>query len=187
VAPSRDTSDAWGPLLTPDQYAELFPRLFTESAFRLELLDHYINPAETDAFELYLRGQADDLAWRQPWIDLVSDAIAAGKTMTRVRVVSEPWTDYTAFELTRVYQPAVDAGEDVRVAVRSDPAHVGHDFWLTEAPGVVARMEYTAEGEWTGVRLSDRPSTIAHYRTWRAAAVASSVPLNDYLAMRRSA
>lgn len=182
-----DADRGWGPLLTPDQYADVFPGLFTESAFRLELLDHYVNPAETDAFELYRRGQPDDLTWRQPWVDLVADAVAAGKTMTRVRVVTEPWTDYTAFELTRVYQPAVEAGEEVRVAVRSDPAQVGHDFWLTEAPGVVARMEYTPDGEWTGARLSGRTSTVDHYRAWRDAAVASSVPLNDYLAMRRTA
>src|SRR5688500_7014998 len=107
---ATEPTGPWRPL-TPDEYADAFPGLFSHTAFRLEQLDHYINPVEGEPFARYQRGEADDLTWRQPWLDLVADAMRDGKTMTRVHVVSEPWTDYAAFELTVVYPPAVSAGE----------------------------------------------------------------------------
>lgn len=52
-------------------------------------------PEESGPFQLFLTGQPDDYAWHQPCLDLVRDATAAGRTITRVRVVSVPHVDYT--------------------------------------------------------------------------------------------
>lgn len=177
--PGMSGAPAWTDL-TPEQYADAFPGLFTRSAFRLEQLDHYLNPVEEEPFQRHLRGLSDDLAWRRPWLDLVAEATAAGKTMTRVHVVTEPWTDYTEFELTVAYPPAVRAGEDIRIIPRGGP-FVGHDFWLTEEPMTVARMIYMPDGDWTGVELTDHPDVVAQYVTWRAEAIAASIPLASYL------
>jgi hypothetical protein len=177
------TTERAGPwrALTPDEYADVFPGLFTQSAFRLEQLDYYRSLIEEEPFARYRRGQPDDLAWRRPWVDQVAQAVAAGKTMTRVHVVTEPWSEYVTFELTRTYRPAVDVGEDIRIVPRGRVQLVDHDFWLTEEPGAVARMIYTPDGEWTGVDLTDDPAIVDQYRTWRAAAIEASVPLDTYL------
>jgi hypothetical protein len=180
-------TEAWT-YLTPEEYAQQFPSLFTQSAFRLEQLDHYSSPDEAEAFARYLAGEPDDLSWRQPWLDLVREAVGLGKSMTRVHVVTEPWTPYIAFELW-TYEPAVVAGEDIRIIVRDGSPSIDHDFWLVDS--TVARMDYDPEGVWRGLWLTDHASIVATYKTWRSAIVSASVPLTTYLnrstSRRRSA
>lgn len=171
--------------LTTGEYADAFPSLFTRSAFRLEQLDHYRSLVEEDPFARYRRGQPDDLAWRRPWLDLVAAAVAAGKTMSRVHVVTEPWSDYVAFELTVTYPPAIPVGEDIRIVPRGQVQLVDHDFWLTDEPGTVARMLYTLNGQWTGVDLTDEPTIVDQYRAVAGVALAASMPLDTYLASVR--
>ncbi|UGT44204.1 hypothetical protein LTV02_12775 [Nocardia yamanashiensis] len=64
-------------------------------AFHLELKDSYDSPGENEAFRNWLEGgPGDDYGWFQGWLGTVRDLTARGAAMRRVRVVTEPHTDY---------------------------------------------------------------------------------------------
>lgn len=115
--------------LTPEEFPEVFFERFHRHAFRLERLDFYRAPMEAESFQRFIDGKPDDLSWRAGWLEMVRQAVAAGKTMARVHLLSEPWSRYIAFELTRIYPPAVAAGERIRITA-TGAGLPGHDFWL---------------------------------------------------------
>lgn len=169
--------------LTPDQFAERFAG-FTESAFRLELLDHYVAPNETDPFREFLAGGCPSREWREPWMRFVRGKLAAGANMSRVHVVTEPLTDYVRFEITCAYPANVEAGEDVRVLPRLWAAQMdlpARDFWLLDST-TAGIMHYDNDGNWLSVDLAADPRVIIECRAAQDAAMARAVPLALYLA-----
>src|SRR5436305_11475253 len=105
---------------------------FTRSAFRLEGLQHYTDPGEQAVFERFCAGEDPgvDLSW---WLGLARGHTAAGRSMSRVRVVVEPPSDYTRFELAHFPQ-MVEAGDKISVIAVAPgtwpPGVPRHDFWL---------------------------------------------------------
>lgn len=173
--------------LSPDQFAERFGEAFTESAFRLELLDQYVAENEAEPFQLFLAGESPDPAWRAPWKRFVRSALAEGRSMARVHVVTEPLSDYTRFEITNVYPANVEAGEDVRILPRPMAGELGlpdRDFWLLDSIRV-AFMEYDAEGNWLSVELSEEAETVAQSCAVRDRVMAAATPLTTYLAKKQ--
>lgn len=168
--------------LTPDQFAARFAD-FTRSAFRLELLDHYVAPNEAGPFAMFLAGEEPSCDWREPWKRFVRGKLASGATMTRVHIVTEPLSPYVKFELTCVYPANVDAGEDVRVLPRRRwaPWLLGQDFWLLDST-TAALMTYDSAGNWLSVEIDEDPNVVWQCALARDVAVANSVPLNTYLA-----
>ena len=86
---------------------------FTRSAYRLEALQHYTDPSEREAFARFCAGQDPqiDLSW---WTGMARKQTAAGRSMSRVRVIIEPPSDYTRFELV-AYPVMAAAGDDIRI------------------------------------------------------------------------
>jgi hypothetical protein len=170
--------------LSVEEFALQFPGLFEHSTFRLESRDQYVAPNEEEPFRRFLVGRPQDLSWRQPWKDLVTAAISAGKRMERVHVVSEPWTDYVRFELTCVYPSNVAAGEDVRILPRAYASAldlVDEDFWLFDSRRA-ALMEYDSDGRWLSVNLVDDPEIVVRRCFWRDVALHYALPLDQYAA-----
>src|SRR5690242_448404 len=97
-------------LLQGRTFDDLF-RDCARSAFHLEVHDTYQTPEESGPFRLFLAGQPDDFTWHQPWLTLVREATGAGKSITRVRVVTVPHADYTRWGLS-VAPRNIRAGED---------------------------------------------------------------------------
>jgi hypothetical protein len=169
--------------LSVEEFARRFTGLFEHRAFRLELRDQYVAPNEEEPFRRFLAGRPQDLSWRQPWKDLVTAAISAGKRMERVHVVSEPWTDYIRFELTCVYPSNVAAGEDVRILPRAQASGLdlaGADFWLLDSRRA-ALMEYDSDGRWRSVDLLDDPETVVRCCFRRDVALRHALPLDQYV------
>lgn len=169
--------------LTPDQFTTRFAD-FTESAFRLELLDHYVAPNEAGPFATFLTGEEPSREWREPWKRFVRGKLAGGATMARVHVMTEPLSPYVKFELTCVYPANVDAGEDVRVLPREHARRLrlpDQDFWLLDST-TAALMTYDDEGNWLSVDVTEDPNVVWRCAVARDVAVANSVPLNTYLA-----
>ena len=104
-------SKEWGALFTG----------FTRSAYRLEALQHYTDPSEREAFARFCAGQNPqiDLSW---WTGLARKQTAAGRSMSRVRVIIEPPSDYTRFELV-AYPIMATAGDDIRI-ISVSPGHL---------------------------------------------------------------
>jgi hypothetical protein len=169
--------------MTPERFADQFGDLFSQSSYRLELLDTYVAPGEQEPFRRFMAGEPRDDAWRDPWKRFVRFARASGKRMERVHVVTEPLTDYMQFELEWVYPANVEAGEDVRVLPRSAAASLNlpdRDYWLLDSRRV-AVMDYDAHGNWTGVDLIDDPDAVAWHLRGRDLALRHSTPLFTYL------
>jgi len=168
-------------LASPD-WAALFGS-FTGNAFRLEGLQHYTDPGEQEAFARFCAGKDPkvDLSW---WIGLVKGHAAAGRRMSRVRVVIEPPSDYTRFELVH-YPAMVAAGDDIQIISTTPdtwPADLPrHDFWLFDDLEVWI-LHYDDAGTFLRAELHDDAESITSHLRWRDAALSRALPLIDYLA-----
>lgn len=159
---------------------------FTRSAWRLETLPAY-GTAESDPdFAAYLTlghlPPLDERPAKQAWMAAVRRAVAQGKQLGRVHVLRRPLSPYLAYELA-TYPENVAAGEDVRIAdINEHPALVGLgvDFWLLDDK-LVLILRYDDGGRFQRLTQSRNPAIISHARWQRDLAIASSVPLQEFL------
>jgi hypothetical protein len=155
---------------------------FRLSAFRLEMLPSYdvTEDAEREAFRLWSAG--DDVpAQDREWPRLVASAVAAGKTMQRVRLVQRPLSDYIRFEMEWGYPANVAAGEDIRIlelAPGEGFPYVADDFWLFDNETAVW-LDYDEAGRFIGPVLAD---DVTGYRRMRDYALAHAMPFSEYRA-----
>jgi len=158
---------------------------FTHSAFRLETLQHYSEPVEAEDFAQFLAGEyhADgDLSW---WGDKTRKHAAAGHHMSRVRIVIEPLTNYTRFEIID-FPRMVDAGDDIRIIAMSEgewPDGLPHeDYWLIDEHDIWL-MVYDDQGALRYAELQDHDEDLlARHLQWRDDAWAQAIPVGEYLA-----
>ena len=162
-------------MTTPDLGA-LFES-FTTSAFRLECLPSYdvTEDAERDAYRLWLAGERPPARERE-WPKLVASAVAAGKTMQRVRLVESPPTDYQRFEMEHGYPANVAAGEAIYILDHRPDGLLTVDFWLFDDATAVV-LEYDDEGRFLAPVVAE---TLAPYRQARDMALKSSRPFREY-------
>lgn len=160
----RSVTSRW---IMPDDgsaWANLFES-FRASAFRLEGMQTYDAPGEADAVARFVAGEAHeaDTSW---WTSMVRSRRAAGCTMTRVRVITEPITDYTRFELA-VYPDLVAAGDEVRVIHVPDESR-------PRTSGCSTMSSYGACTTPTMGRMSAPSSSATH---WRSNSIDDGAPL----------
>lgn len=171
--------------ITSDEFLDLF-RAMKHGAFRLELRDRYNVPAEQDrwdAFQARDWPRLDELnrVQRAAWMGLMRQATATGRRVERVRVVSEPPTDYIRFEL-RLNAGNAEAGEDIRYLPRGHAAGLPLpevDYWLFDDTTAVA-LHFAHDDSLTGMELVDDPDTVAQLRAGRDAAWPLAVPYPVY-------
>ncbi len=164
------------------EWAALFTD-FTRSAFRLETFQHYTAPDEQEQYARFLAGEEPrpDLTW---WTKLARGHVAAGRTMSRVRVIVEPPSDYTRFELA-AYPIMAAAGDDIRIISVSPgawPPGIPHeDFWIFDSRDLWV-LRYDGSGFLLSAELVDDSRVVADHLRWREKALELSVPVSDYLA-----
>jgi hypothetical protein len=131
------------------------------AAVHLEMRDSY-TPSNPE-FQAWKRGKSrtppDSPDW---WYDLVREHVARGVRFRRVRVVSEPVSDYIRFEHEATGWLNVAAGEEVRWLPRrraSDLCLPGNDFWLFDDR--LARFHHlSGDGEIVEDELVPDPAVI---------------------------
>lgn len=135
------------------------------SAVHLEMRDAYMT--SDPRFQAWKQGEHEDseqvAQWSRPWLDLVSGLVARGVQMRRARIVSEPVSEYIAFEYAITGQN-IKAGEEVRWLPRrraSDLALPGNDFWLVDGDTVLWN-HFTGDGEVSpvGRELCEDPAAV---------------------------
>ncbi|MBI3689016.1 MAG: hypothetical protein HY241_17050 [Actinobacteria bacterium] len=157
---------------------EEFNRLlvdFERDAIHLETHDAYGTATELPYLAKWLAGQPDDLEWLQGWCAVLRGHVAAGRRVRRVRVVSEPLSDYQRWSFS-IARPMVQAGEDIRWVPRSlvsSIAFPGNDFYLFDDHLVVFLL-YAGDGSGTQKLASRDPADVALCRSvfdalWRIA------------------
>lgn len=79
--------------VTDEQFEELLGS-FTREAIHLETRDAYGTDVELPHMAQWARGETDDLEWLQGWCAILREHVAAGKSIRRARIVSEPLSEY---------------------------------------------------------------------------------------------
>jgi hypothetical protein len=167
--------------MTLDDFGHLFES-FTRSAFRVEARDRYDVPAERDEFAAFRAGKR--LHHRAPdvdaWLARVASATASGRSISRVRLVTRPLTEYTHYELA-CYPYNIAAGETIGIIERrwlapDDQRWAGGDFWIFDDELVVV-LDYDEQDRFLWVAQAEQ---IDSYLGARQRAIALSVDFNRY-------
>jgi len=169
-------------LLTSDDYDQLF-RGFRHSARRLESRDRYAG--DKDPFQRWLAGDVKEperSGRRAAWLDRVEAVTAAGGRYERVRIVTEPLTDYQRFAL-RSCRQNVESGEDIRYLERTSANGLdlpAHDFWLFDGERI-ALMYFSADDRLIGTQLMIEPHVVRQHLRWFQLAFANATPYSRYV------
>ncbi len=166
--------------MTEPKTYELF-RAAVRSANHLELHDTY-TPDDPDWLQ-WRSGQRFNPAERWvDWFDLMTATTARGVAVRRLRIVSEPVTDYVEFEYDVTGAHNIAAGEQVRWLPRHNAARLllpPTDFWVFDTTTVVLN-QWDGYGNWVGEDRCDDPSLAALYDLAFQAAWDIAVPHQDY-------
>jgi hypothetical protein len=158
---------------------------FEREAVHLEMRDVYAVEDERGRFARFLeRGYRDhdaEAEERQPWMTLIRESTEAGKTFKRVRIISEPVTDYIRFEWAGAGR-SVEAGEQIKWLPRrlaSPIALPGNDFWLFDESTVVFTV-FTGEGDVLERQLTTDPAVARLCQAAFEAVWSIAIPHSEY-------
>lgn len=156
---------------------------FEHTAFRLETRERYVDEEEEEPLRRFLAGEPPDDAWFMDWIEDIGRLVKAGKRMERVRVVSEPPSDYTRFGIDLARRLNVPAGEDIRYLPRPRAEALGlpdEDFWLLDSSRVLT-LHFDGD-VLLGAELIADPAAVVRRAYWRDEARQYAIPVGEYSA-----
>jgi hypothetical protein len=162
-----------------------FVTSYRYTAFRLEVRDRYNTPSEVEPVRRFLAGEPDDDAWMDDWTGMVLRRTLAGQRMERVRIVTEPWSDYTRFGL-HLARLNVAAGEEIRYLEREEASQLElprHDFWLIDSR-MVGILRFGNDDVLLGAEIVDDPAVVVEHCQYREIAQHHAVPRAAYIASK---
>jgi hypothetical protein len=141
--------------------------------------------ADHGRFRRWLAGKEFDpgaeAEWWRPWREMMQCHREAGRALRRLRVVSEPVTDYIRFEWLDAGE-LVKAGEDVRWLPRHRASPLllpGNDFWCFDAETVVF-THFSGDGEVQGYKLTTDAGLVGRCMAAFEAAWSIAIPHAEY-------
>jgi hypothetical protein len=166
------------------EFADLC-RNFAHSAWRWECQGTYHEAEEREPLLAWRDGHPDN-SFLTPWLDQIRALRAQGRTFERVRMMTDPPTEYLRwmFEITHLN---VEAGEDIRWIGEDHARRLGapgEDFYLFD-DRLVATLHFDENGV-AGAEVTDDPDTVARHRQWREIVWPVAVPHNEQFAPTRS-
>ncbi|UGT63859.1 DUF6879 family protein [Nocardia asteroides] len=152
------------------------------SVLHLEVGDTYAVPAESEPLRRFLAGEPRDSepdpGWNV-WAELVAGLRTGGVTVARIRVVTEPLSDYHRWLLAETGDN-IAVGEDVRYVPRHSVSAVpADDVWLIDG-NLVAFNLRGRDGEPAGAAVTDDPGLCAYYDAAVQRLWSTAVPYVDY-------
>ncbi|MBF6235699.1 hypothetical protein IU474_01205 [Nocardia otitidiscaviarum] len=170
-------------LLRPNDEPDLWPRLFRElrrDAFHLEVRDEYHVADEDSRIRAFLAGEPAPYI-RTPWQDLIRETTGRGVPVTRIRVVTEPHSDYQRWLLS-VTGHNVAAGEDIRYVPRTLAGQVPpDDWWLMDGERVAYNLT-DPTGAPAGLAVTTDPGIVAYCQGVRERLWKLGIPYAEYAA-----
>ncbi|MCP2255498.1 hypothetical protein LY13_004274 [Prauserella aidingensis] len=147
------------------------------SSWRWECQGEYREPDEREPWRRWRDGRPDN-SFMHGWVKTIRSITEAGKRFERVRMVTEPPTDYLQwmFSFTHIN---IEAGEDIRWLAESR-AHAlelpmpEHDFYIIDDERVA--ILHFGENGVAGAEVLDDPETLAKHRQWRDLVWPMAVP-----------
>lgn len=173
--------------ISRDRWAELIDS--AHDVAKIELRDFY--GSDADIYTAWRSGDLDAVAASyRNWLEyFTTEYIDAGRTYRRVRVVSEPLSDYQTMALT--YSGiTVDAGEGLRWLPRrftSALALPGNDCLLLDGKTVVFNVLDPDATELVETQYSSDPEVVAFCQKAFDAAWKLATPHHEYLARMTAA
>lgn len=167
-------------LRQPSPWRELF-RDARQEAFHLEVRDSYSVPAESEPLRRFLNGEPPMPEYgTRPWTELVRETVDRGVRVTRVRVVTEPHSDYQRWLLS-ITGSNVDAGEDIRYLPRQLAGEVpSDDFWLFDDT-IVGFNLVDGGGKPAGAAITTDSGIATYCRSAKERLWQSAVPFREYI------
>ena len=148
----------------------------------LETRDSYGTETELPHLARWRRGEPDDYSWLEWWLEMLRGHRAAGRACRRLRVVSEPLSDYQQWVLSHARLFA-DAGEDIRYVPRPKLATAllpgSGDFYVFDDQ-LVMFLHYAGNGVNASFETTADPAVTATCRQAFEAAWELATPLGDY-------
>lgn len=173
--------DGSSPVYLDGEEWQAYFRDFKRSAFRLEVHQTYTMPAEAETVGAFLAGEPRPEDFNAPWHQTLREHAAAGRTMTRAKIVRRPLTPYSRYLFEWCIPGNVAAGEDYQIidlTGRSNPGLPEQDFWLFDEVTVV-HLNYRPDGTQINRELIQQPD-LGKYLAWRDLALESAVPFSAY-------
>lgn len=152
------------------------------SVLHLEVRDTYAVPSESEPLRRFLAGEppsADpDPGWNA-WADLIRSLRRNGVTVARIRVVTEPLSDYQRWLLTET-SDNIAAGEDIRYVPRHLATDVPvDDAWLLDGERIGFNLtDY--DGKPAGAAVTTDPGICGYYRRTTEDLWSLAVPYSSY-------
>jgi hypothetical protein len=172
--------------ITEPEFDEML-RSFRHSAFRLETRDTYALGYEEADFERFLAGSPvppSELNWWRPWLDQIARLTGEGKSVSRVRIVAEPPSDYQRWEMWAAPWHS-RAGERIAYLPRQRAEGIGlplqNDWWLLDDERVIL-MWFTEDGGIHEKIVISDPGIVAQHCEWRDLAVGNAIPAEEIAA-----
>lgn len=168
------------PLLTPAEFGALWED-FQHTAFKFEVRDRYNVPSEQESLQRFLAGRPDPDRAARPWLAAMRAATEQGKRVERVRVISEPHSDYVRWLLAGTSLNAA-AGEDIRYLRRPRAVEVGlpvHDFALFDSARLVL-LNFGSDDRPLEHELVTDPGIVLRHCQWRDVAWHYAMPYEQY-------
>jgi hypothetical protein len=171
-------------VLNADEFTDLF-RGFTCSARRLESRQHTHIDAEQPRFRAFLAGELPETCEWEPtsWTEMIGRQTRAGRTLQRVRVMSQPLSEYNRYLLYRTPYN-LGAGEDIRYLERAQANAMGlpdHDYWVFDS-ALICFLRFTANGRLIGYDVVDDPEIVAWHEEFILRALDVATPYDAYVA-----
>lgn len=148
----------------------------------LETRDAYGTETELPQMAKWRRGEADDGAWYAWYLDVLRGHRAAGRSLRRARVVSEPVSDYQRWSmgLAGFY---VGAGEDVRYLARprlTSALLPGSGDYYVFDDALVFFLHYAGSGTNAACESTEDADTVRNCREAFEAVWQLATPFGDY-------
>jgi hypothetical protein len=156
-------------------------KTFKHSSVHLETRDAYGTEVELPHMAKWAAGEPDDLEWLQDWCTTLCGHVAAGRTVKRARIVSEPLSDYQRWTLA-IGHPMVEAGEDVRFVPRrqvSELCFPGNDYYLFDDERAVF-LHYAGSGLNNALTTTTNPATVEMCRKAFDQVWPLGIPYSEY-------
>ena len=155
----------------------------SRTAFHLEQRDTWqrFTDADRDSYDGFLATGAADSDFLDSWCALVRKAVARGVEFRRLRIVSEPLTDYVRWEHA-LTTANLAAGEHVRWLPRSqcmDLLVVPIDFWIFDSRLVRFGL-FSGDGGVVGHEVREEPGISKLVADSFEHAWARGIPHSDY-------
>jgi hypothetical protein len=170
--------------MRPASYDDLneLCRGIKKSFVHLETRDAYGTEVELPHLARWRRGEHDDLAWLDWWLEMLRGHRTAGRTCRRARVVSEPLSDYQRWTISHA-DVFVGAGEDIRYVSRRRLTTVAlpgsGDFYVFDS-ALVLFLHYAGNGTNASFETTDDPRTVQTCSQAFEAVWDLATPARDY-------